>query len=250
MSTCEQRFVYALASSVQTLKHQIETCEAKMFLLFCVMCSCMCLVPAAAGFGSSNADILFRPCHRFIEDIEELPAELPGFLSRNLNHWVLCAANLLRRSHVDCLTSFVHLAFEMSRDVLLTPKRIEYVRTQEGRLFSDLMALATSNQAELRRKVDSLLVTLAPTLREEVADFEFTEFSLPEDDIVRSGHMLRRCTEQVKAFVMERLSTTVASQLAESIDRMKESMLGTLRRCVQALEERALDESTASVASR
>ena len=175
---------------------------------------------------------------------------MPFFLSQNLNHWLLCAASLLRRSHIVCLTSFIHLAFEMSRDVQSTPKKIEYVRVQEGNLFADLMALASSNQAELRKKVDTLLGSLTPTLRQEAAEFSFTDLALPDDEVVHSGHTLRRCTEQVKAFVMERLSASMADQLAASVDHMKENMLGTLRRCVQALEERALDESMAQSVSK
>lgn len=195
----------------------------------------------------SISEVSFHPCHRFLEDVGELQDVYPQFLASNLNQWVLCAASLMRRSHLSCLTSFIHLAMEMSRDVLLTPRRIQYVKRKEHELHSAMSELATSKQAELRRSVEIIINTLTPIVSEEAAIFEFQKMSLSEDLIVRDSKTLRRCAEQIKGFVFERLTTTVASQMAGSVHMMKESLLGTLQRCVNALEEKVLDEDGVSV---
>lgn len=52
---------------------------------------------------------------------------------------------------------------------------------------------------------------------------------------------------QIKAFVFEQLSSYVASQISSSIDGLKESLLGTLKRCLQSLEENVIsDEALAA----
>ncbi|XP_065178557.1 dual serine/threonine and tyrosine protein kinase-like [Sycon ciliatum] len=192
-------------------------------------------------------DVSFQPCHRFLEDVGELPEIYPNFLASNLNQWVLCAASLMRRSHLSCLTSFIHLAMEMSRDVLLTPRRILYVKRKEHELFAAMMDLATLKQAELRKSVELILSTLTPIVSEEAAIFQFQKLSLPEDLVVKDSKTLRRCAEQIKGFVFERLTTNIASQMSGSVHMMKESLLGTLQRCVNALEEKVLDEDGMSV---
>ena len=85
----------------------------------------------------------------------------------------------------------------MSRDVLLTPQRIRYVRTQESKLFKSLMDVAGSKQVELRRMMDSMLETLSPQLRQEAATFEFTGVDVPADFVVKDSRTLRICHAQV-----------------------------------------------------
>lgn len=135
--------------------------------------------------------------HQFVEDLEELTQQFPIFFVRNLNQWVLCAASTMHRAHINCLTSFIHLAFEMSRDVLLTPQRIKYARMQERELFMSLLAVANSKQNELQAMVESILATLTPILQEEAANFTFTHVEIPPDKVVRDGRTVRRCHEQV-----------------------------------------------------
>eukprot|EP00117_Sycon_ciliatum_P045951 scpid74152/ scgid32972/ Dual serine/threonine and tyrosine protein kinase; Dusty protein kinase; Receptor-interacting serine/threonine-protein kinase 5 len=191
----------------------------------------------------------FQPSHRFCEDPDDLTSQFGLFMSVNLSYWLLRAAACLHRLHIDCLTSFIHVAFEMSRDVLLTPQRIRYVRTQEHRLFSSLMDVAGSKQDELRRMMDEMLETLSPQLRQEATTFEFTGVDIPADCVVRDSKTLRICHSQIKAFVFEKLSSYVATQISSSVNGLKESLLGTLKRCLQSLEEHIMSDEALAAGS-
>ena len=47
--------------------------------------------------------------------------------------------------------------------------------------------------------------------------------------------------------MFEKLSSYVASQISSSIDGLKENLLGTLKRCLQSLEENVIsDEALAA----
>ena len=233
---------YGLIHNNDEVLFQSTVCVSRKLMYFVTGVS---LSPSAEV--QSIEDVSFQPYHRFLEDVGELQDVYPQFLASNLNQWVLCAASLMRRSHLSCLTSFIHLAMEMSRDVLLTPRRILYVKRKERELHSAMTDLATSKQSELRKSVELILNTLTPIVSEEAAIYEFQKIPLPEDLIVKDSKTLRRCAEQIKGFVFERLTTTIASQMAGSVHMMKESLLGTLQRAVNALEEKVLDEDGVSV---
>lgn len=88
----------------------------------------------------------------------------------------------------------------MSRDALLTPQRIRYVRTQEHKLFKSLMDVAGSKQDELRQMMDAMLDTIGPKLQDEAATFEFTGVDVPADYVVKDGRVLRECHSQVGVY--------------------------------------------------
>ncbi len=54
----------------------------------------------------------------------------------------------------------------MSRDILVTPKRLSYAREKENNLYESLTALTNSNQNEIQR----LILQAVNEMRDRLAD--------------------------------------------------------------------------------
>lgn len=71
-----------------------------------------------------------------------------------------------------CLT-FLQ-AFDMQRDLQITPRRLEYTREKEGELFNSLMAIANRKQEEMKEMIVETLTSMKEQLLEDAANLEFT----------------------------------------------------------------------------
>lgn len=74
-------------------------------------------------------------------------------------------------------------AFDMQRDLQITPRRLEYTREKEGELFTSLMAIANRKQEEMKEMIVETLGSMKEQLLEDAANLEFTGVS------TRSGSM-------------------------------------------------------------
>lgn len=65
-------------------------------------------------------------------------------------------------------------AFDMQRDLQITPRRLEYTREKEGELFTSLMAIANRKQEEMKEMIVETLSSMKEQLLEDAANLEFT----------------------------------------------------------------------------
>lgn len=77
------------------------------------------------------------------------------------------------RHYFNCLF-VVHQAFDMQRDLQITPRRLEYTREKEAELFTSLMAIANRKQEEMKEMIVETLSTMKEQLLEDAANLEFT----------------------------------------------------------------------------
>ena len=64
-------------------------------------------------------------------------------------------------------------AFDLARDILMTPKRIEFVRQTESKLFNALMHVAQRNQDHIRILIGQTLVGMREELLEAAKEYTF-----------------------------------------------------------------------------
>lgn len=79
---------------------------------------------------------------------------------------------ITNRSCTFCFTSLQ--AFDMQRDLQITPRRLEYTREKEGELFTSLMAIANRKQEEMKEMIVETLSSMKEQLLEDAANLEFT----------------------------------------------------------------------------
>lgn len=95
------------------------------------------------------------------------------FVSHVLQSRLLLSATLLQDTHARSLQNLILAAFDLSRDLAITPKRIRYARQREDALYRSLLDLAHNKQDEIR----NMIVATTREVREEVlkkaANFQF-----------------------------------------------------------------------------
>ncbi|XP_074600553.1 dual serine/threonine and tyrosine protein kinase-like [Brevipalpus obovatus] len=90
-----------------------------------------------------------------------------------INSYLVDAATLLHDSHTKCLRMFVMAAFDMTRDMMITPKRIEYAKQNEYHLYNSLMAIANRKQEEIKDIISETINSLKDELIDEAANYKF-----------------------------------------------------------------------------
>lgn len=61
----------------------------------------------------------------------------------------------------------------MARDMIITPKRIDYARQKENELYESLLIIATKKQEEIRVVITTTVNNLQEQLLNEAASYQF-----------------------------------------------------------------------------
>ncbi|KAG8199777.1 hypothetical protein JTE90_000870 [Oedothorax gibbosus] len=142
----------------------------------------------------------------------------------------------LNEAHNTCLRMFILSAFDMTWDMLVTPKRIAYARQRETELYESLMSIANCKQEEIRQLIVETIDSMSEELIVKAAEYEFQGVQLSEDGEPPSARDLHICTSEIQALVLNSLNSEVAGKLIGSVDYLRESFVGTLERCLTSLE--------------
>lgn len=115
-------------------------------------------------------------CSELVENFDNFPSILT-FIRQVLQSHLVRAANTLNALHNRCLRVFILTAFDMTRDMLITPKRINYAKEKEQQLYESLMAIANKKQEEIRQMISDTLTGMRTDLLQEVAYYQFKNMS-------------------------------------------------------------------------
>uniref|UniRef100_A0A673N731 Dual serine/threonine and tyrosine protein kinase n=1 Tax=Sinocyclocheilus rhinocerous TaxID=307959 RepID=A0A673N731_9TELE len=130
------------------------------------------LVGAAAGNCACGAPAQTQSI--LGESLERLQRVLGPFTRQLLQNQQVEAATLLNAVQCRCLDLFINQAFDMQRDLQITPRRLEYTREKEGELFSSLMAIANRKQEEMKDMIVETLSGMKEQLLEDAANLHFS----------------------------------------------------------------------------
>ncbi|NWW72356.1 DUSTY kinase, partial [Climacteris rufus] len=171
-----------------------------------------------------------------VEQLEKLRL-LSTFSRQVLQGHLVQAASSLNELHCRCLNIFINQAFDMQRDLQITPKRLEYTRRKENELFESLMGIANRKQEEMKDMIVETLGNMKEELLEDAANMEFRDIIIPENGEPVSSKDIKCCIKQIQELIISRLNQAVANKLISSVDYLRESFVGTLERCLKSLEE-------------
>ncbi|XP_048409146.1 dual serine/threonine and tyrosine protein kinase isoform X2 [Stegostoma tigrinum] len=153
------------------------------------------------------------------------------------------AATVLNGVHCRCLDIFINQAFDMQRDLQITPKRLEYTRDKENELFQSLMSIANRKQEEMRDMIVDTLSSMKEELLEEAANLQFKDIIISESGETVGNKDIKCCIKQIQELIISRLNQAVANKLISSVDYLRESFVGTLERCLKSLEKSNQDSA-------
>lgn len=111
-----------------------------------------------------------------VENFDNFPS-IHTFIRQVLQSHLVRAANTLNALHNRCLRVFILTAFDMTRDMMITPKRISYAKEKEQQLYESLMAIANKKQEEIRQMITDTLSGMRSDLLQEVAYYQFKNMS-------------------------------------------------------------------------
>ncbi|NXA06369.1 DUSTY kinase, partial [Sapayoa aenigma] len=171
-----------------------------------------------------------------VEQLEKLRL-LSTFSRQVLQKHLVEAATSLNELHCRCLNLFINQAFDMQRDLQITPKRLEYTRRKENELYESLMSIANRKQEEMKDMIVETLGNMKEELLEDAASMEFRDIIIPENGEPVSSKDIKCCIKQIQELIISRLNQAVANKLISSVDYLRESFVGTLERCLKSLEE-------------
>ncbi|NWI57889.1 DUSTY kinase, partial [Calyptomena viridis] len=171
-----------------------------------------------------------------VEQLEKLRL-LSTFSRQVLQRHLVEAATSLNELHCRCLNLFINQAFDMQRDLQITPKRLEYTRRKENELYESLMGIANRKQEEMKDMIVETLGNMKEELLEDAASMEFKDIIIPENGEPVSSKDIKCCIKQIQELIISRLNQAVANKLISSVDYLRESFVGTLERCLKSLEE-------------
>ncbi|KAL6112152.1 dstyk [Pungitius sinensis] len=190
-----------------------------------------------------------KPLSVLVEVFERLHRLLVPFTRQVLQNQQVEAANLLNGVHCRCLDIFINQAFDMQRDLQITPRRLEYTREKEGELFTSLMAIANRKQEEMKEMIVETLGSMKEQLLEDAANLEFTDIIVTTNGDPVTSKEIKSCIHQIQELIVVRLNQAVANKLISSVDYLRESFVGTLERCLNSLEKSHMDSSVHNITS-
>ncbi|XP_051854502.1 dual serine/threonine and tyrosine protein kinase [Antechinus flavipes] len=163
--------------------------------------------------------------------------QLNTFTHQVLQTHLVDAATVLNLVHCQCLDIFINQAFDMQRDLQITPKRLEYTRKKENELYESLMNIANRKQEEMKDMIVETLNIMKEELLEDAANMEFKDVIIPENGEPVGTREIKCCIRQIQELIISQLNQAVANKLISSVDYLRESFVGTLERCLQSLEK-------------
>lgn len=186
----------------------------------------------------TNNSILMatRPKSNLIEDFSLFPCFLL-FVRQVLQYNVVSAATVLNEAHVRVLGMFITTAFDMARDMVITPRRLDYAREKEEDLYKALMESASRKQEEIKDLIHSTISTLSPEILKEVEDLNFEGIKVSSEGELANPKDLQYCSTVIQELVLARINNSVAQGLISSVKYLQDNFIGTLKRCIESLEK-------------
>ena len=184
----------------------------------------------------------FVPVDTIVTNFLDFTPELLGFVQCNMRQQITSAASSLHDAHARCLQTLILYAHDLARDVLVTPKRIQYSRTKEEELYTQLIDLASKKQSEIKELVHQAIADITDQLVHEICQMDFEGVDLDSSMQVPDTKSAKKCVHQIQEVVFRELSKQISDRLVCSVNLLRESVVGTLQRCLEKLEESATGE--------
>ena len=184
-----------------------------------------------------------KPKSKLMSGISKF-SEFKSYLHDVLQYELLVGASILNEHHSRILGMFIAAAYDLQRDMIITPKRLEYAKKKEEELFQAMMESASRKQEEIKSEIRQTIQYLTPKLVEEAAAMEFVDVQLTDSDELVNSSDVTKCTYQLQDLLLKQLNKSLALKLMSSVRCLKESFLGTLQRCIESLESYDKEEKS------
>lgn len=181
--------------------------------------------------GGRSADI-----GDIVSDIKDLN-RLPKFVGKRLGAHLMKVAKMLHVIHKRVLTFVINVSFELKRDLMVTPTKIDFVKREESALYKDLLQKTKIKEKDVTQAVKDVQSEVTAIIPDLVDGFIFDSVEISDDGRVSSMADLKKCTEQIHELVLGTLNERLVARLTELLSGLKELYTGVLVRCLEKLEQ-------------
>ncbi|XP_008203256.1 dual serine/threonine and tyrosine protein kinase isoform X1 [Nasonia vitripennis] len=158
------------------------------------------------------------------------------FVRSCLQTYLVNVSNYLNDVHTTSLRKFILSAFDMAREIQITPKRIQYAQQKENELYANLMKVVNAKQEELTELIQNTI----QEMKDEILLAPDNASNFYQNVPFQAGEWsatVRAATTEVQRIVLTRLGERVAKQLVNSVNCLRDTFVGTLQRCLLSLEK-------------
>lgn len=250
---CNRKTQDSIESDRELMSDALNSCENDKilqqlctigFLSMETMENCAEKAQKQGEFAMKKSELSrLKPKSRFISEISRF-CEFDSYLHDILQYELLVGASILNKHHSRILGMFIAAAYDLQRDMIITPKRLEYAKKKEEELFLALMDSASRKQEEIKSEIHETIIFLTPKLVQEAEILEFVGVQLTDGDELVNSSDLTKCTHQIQDLLLRQLNRSLAQKLISSVRCLKESFLGTLQRCIESLESYDKEEKS------
>ncbi|XP_043670902.1 dual serine/threonine and tyrosine protein kinase-like isoform X2 [Vespula pensylvanica] len=167
------------------------------------------------------------------------------FIKGCLQNYLVNASNYLNEVHTTSLRKFILSAFDMARQIQITPRRIQYAQQKENELYASLMKIVNDKQEELMELIENIIQEMKNDIYLSTGDSQqYQNFPFDNNERAEWSVTVQAATSEVQRFVLGRLREKVAKQLVNSVKCLRETFIGTLQRCLLSLEKSYDHESS------
>lgn len=172
----------------------------------------------------------------FVESCKKMDRVL-HFARGCLQSYLVNASNYLNEIQTTSLRKFILSAFDMAREIQITPRRIQYAQQKENELYSSLMNVVSKNQDDLTILIQNIIQEMKNDINSDTNDAYQYHSNPYNEQRPEWCATVRTATAEVQRLVLSRLSEKVARELVTSVNCLRETFIGTLQRCLLELEK-------------
>lgn len=115
----------------------------------------------------------FKVDSDLVDMVEQFPPAAMLFVRHVLQSYLINAATVLNNTHNRCLQMFIISAFDMARDMLITPRKLEFAREKEDELYRTLLQMAISKHDEIRNLISDTIEFMRSDILVKTEEYDF-----------------------------------------------------------------------------
>lgn len=108
-----------------------------------------------------------------VSSFDQFMSSFTNFLEQTLQRYLVNAVTVLNSTHIRCLNTFIISAFDMARDMLVTPKKLEFAREREEELYKSLLQIAVDKGDEIKDMIAQTIAANWDKLVEKANEYDF-----------------------------------------------------------------------------
>ena len=108
-----------------------------------------------------------------VSSFDHFMSSFTNFLEQTLQQYLVNSVTVLNNTHIRCLNTFIISAFDMARDMLVTPKKLEFARDREEELYKSLLQIAVDKGDEIKDMIANTIAANWDKLVEKANDYDF-----------------------------------------------------------------------------